>query len=110
MVSHRPNYKIRIVEVGRHLWRYLVQPLSSEQGQLEQVPQDVTWLGFEYLQGGDSTNALDNMFQYFIIFMVKQDFLIFKWDFLYPLSFLHSLDTTEKSQASFSVLPPVRNV
>lgn len=110
MVSHKSNYRISEQLTSEGTFRdHLVQLLSSKQGQLEQVLQDIGRV-LNICKGRDSTTALDNLFQSLIILTVKEVFIIFKWDFLYPLTFICSLDTSEKSQAPSSILTSIRNV
>ena len=89
-------------EVGRDIWRYLIQSLFK-QGHPAQGAQDHVQMAFEDLQGGDFTTFLDNLCQCSKTYTVMKSFLIFRGNILCsslcPLLLILSLRTVEKSLA-----------
>lgn len=61
------RWEVQEVTSGDHL----IQPLSPQQGQLQQVAQDHIQAGVEYFQDGDSTTCLDKLSQCLITPEVK---------------------------------------
>lgn len=62
---------VEVGGAGRDLWRYLIQPPSSQQSQLEQVAQDHIQPGFEYLQGWSLHNLPGQAVQCLVTLKVK---------------------------------------
>lgn len=52
-----------MIEVGRELWRSSCPIPLLKQGHLESAVYDHIQVPFDYLQSGDSTTSLDNLFQ-----------------------------------------------
>lgn len=89
---------------------HLVQPLSSRQGQLDQVAQDHSSLGFEHLQGWRIQCHWTTRFRSSTIFTVKHFSVMFKLNILHsslcPLPFFFSVGTTENGLTLSSLPPP----
>lgn len=57
-VQHK-RVKHWIIHTGRDLWRTLVWPTCSKQGQEEQVAHSYLWSSFEYFQGWNFLSSLN---------------------------------------------------
>ena len=93
-------------EVGRDVWRYLIQSLFK-QGHPAQGAHDHVQMAFEDLQGGDFTTFLDNLCQCSKTHTVMKSFLIFRGNILCsslcPLTLVQALGINEQSLALSSL-------
>lgn len=96
----------------------LVQSLCLDWGQLRQTARGCIQSGFDYLQWWGCHNLSGQpvlMFdsdKFIHSLRVNEFLLMFQMKFLYfslfPMPFVLELGTSEKSLASFSLLPPIR--
>lgn len=98
--------------MGRDLWRLSGPSPCSNQGlQGSRLLRAVSSWVLNYCQRHRLHNLSGNLFQCLTNVMGKKFLLLFKWNFLHfslcPLPLIPSLDTSEKSLALSSLLPPI---
>lgn len=98
-----------IAELGRHLWRSLVQPLCSSMATDSQIPGTTSRRLWSTFKSGGSTASTDNLCQCSVTLTVSISSLMFRGNFLYfslfPLPLFLSLDSTEKRLALSYLYP-----